>query len=84
MPRLRIPRPIGAEILPKDGIPLNRLERDPLIRTRLPRLLILTLQKPTPLLPRWHPQSWKIGPAARTVRPEINHERTETVASSRE
>lgn len=93
MPGLRVPRPIRTQILPKDRITLDRLEGDPFSRrTRLSLTpdpnpepcLILALQKPTPLLPRRHPQTRKIGAPARTVRPQINHEGAETVSASSE
>lgn len=78
MPRLRIPSPIRTKILPKDRIALNRLERNALLP------IIPTLQKPTPLLPRRHTQTREIRPSARTICPQINHERTETVAPTRQ
>lgn len=89
MPGLRIPRPIRTQILPKDRIALDWLERDPFPRTAdltpNPGLgLILALQEPTPLLPRRHTQAREVGAAARAVRSQIDHERTEAVAAPSE
>lgn len=80
MPRLRIPRPISPQILPKDRIPLNRLERNP-FHVTLTRTL--TLQKPTPRLPHGPPQPRKIGPTPLTLRPQIHHKRAEPVSAAR-
>lgn len=93
MPGLRVPGPIGTQILPEDRITLDRFEGDPFpgracmsIRpsSRPGVIPILTLQKPTPLLPRRHPQTREIGTSALAVRPQIHHEGAEAVAASSE
>lgn len=96
VPCLRITRPIRPQVLPEDGVAFDRLERDPLSRkfsvcvsaTRLLLLtlilLIVTLQESTPFRPiHRHLHPGKVRPAARAVRPQIHHERTDAVAAVR-
>lgn len=75
MPTLRIPRPIRPHILPIDRIPRRRFENNPLPQSRF-QILILTLDKLAPLLPRRPLKSWKMRPPTRAIGLEINHERT--------
>lgn len=87
MPRLGIPRPISPQILPKDRIPLNRLERNSFLL--LPTsvftltLILITLQKPTPSLPHRPSQTRKIRTPTFTVRSQIHHKRAYPVTSAR-
>lgn len=83
MPRLRIPSPIRPQILPKDRIPFNRLERNPFLQPSTTTLTILTLQKPTPSPPNRPLQPWKIRAPTLTVRPQIHHERAQPVTPAR-
>lgn len=98
MPRLRVSRAVGPQVLPEDRIPLDRLERDTFppglrrarsIRTPVVRLspfispVILTLNQPTPpRIPR-PPQPREVRAPSDTLVPEIHHERAGAVAPAR-
>lgn len=57
MPCLRITRSIRPQVLPKDGISLDRLEGDP---RHILILSHLAVQELTPLVSARHLQTWKI------------------------
>lgn len=90
MPSLRIAPPVWTQILPKDGIPLDRLECNTL---RGPSLSVssvvcefplrFTLEEPTPLLARGSLHPGEIRAAAGAIRPKIDHEGANSISTVR-